>query len=72
MNLFRTVVRLRGNDAVSCGEGFFVAHEPLCFNGTGDWLRGFSLHHTVARCWIPACGPSPQPHHPHDQKDFLG
>ena len=34
MNLFRTAVRLRGNDSVSCSEWFFVAHEPLCFNVT--------------------------------------
>jgi hypothetical protein len=27
--------RLRGNDAVWCGEGFFVAHEPLYFNVMG-------------------------------------
>ena len=24
--------RLRGNDSVSCGEGFVVAHESLCFS----------------------------------------
>ncbi len=35
MNLFRTVVRLRGNDAVGRGEWFVVAHEPSRFNVTG-------------------------------------
>jgi hypothetical protein len=28
--------RLRGNDAVCCGEGGFVAHELSCYNVTGD------------------------------------
>ena len=39
MNLFRTVVRLRGNDSAWCGEGFVVAHEPLCFSVTGYYVK---------------------------------
>ena len=35
MNLFRTAVRLRGNDAVGRGEWFVVEREPSCFNVTG-------------------------------------
>ena len=27
--------RLRGNDSVWCGEGFFMAHDPVYFNVTG-------------------------------------
>ena len=30
--------RLRGNDAVWCGEGFSGTHEPLCFSVTGPLL----------------------------------
>ena len=35
MNLFRTVVRLRGHDAVGRGEWFVVEHQSSCFNVTG-------------------------------------